>query len=117
MSLFVLNGNFQTYLQPLARLGATVLGIDPTPGSIDAAKAHLDLDPGIKNSVTYEAVEPEQLLSRSVKFDAVVASEVVEHVKDYTLFVRTCAALTKVRRAAVQKHSNFTCFDCCIMNT
>lgn len=81
--------------EPLARLGATVTGIDPTPGSIEAARVHADRDPEVRDSVVYEGVEIEELVRRSVKFDAVVASEVIEHVQNYKDFVKSCVAVTE----------------------
>uniref|UniRef100_A0A6M2CUZ9 Ubiquinone biosynthesis O-methyltransferase, mitochondrial n=1 Tax=Rhipicephalus microplus TaxID=6941 RepID=A0A6M2CUZ9_RHIMP len=81
--------------EPLARLGATVTGIDPTPGSIDVAKAHADRDPEIRDSISYEATEIDALLQRGIKYDAVVASEVVEHVQNYSSFIRSCVELTE----------------------
>ncbi|XP_029843099.2 ubiquinone biosynthesis O-methyltransferase, mitochondrial isoform X2 [Ixodes scapularis] len=81
--------------EPLARLGATVTGIDPTPGCIEVARAHADGDLEIRDSVVYEAVEAEELVRRCVKFDAVVASEVVDHVQNYRDFVKCCVALTE----------------------
>ncbi|XP_077487603.1 ubiquinone biosynthesis O-methyltransferase, mitochondrial-like [Amblyomma americanum] len=81
--------------EPLARLGATVTGIDPTPGSIEVARAHADRDPEIKNNITYKAVEISALLEHGVKYDAVVASEVVEHVQNYSNFVKSCVELTE----------------------
>lgn len=38
----------------------------------------------------------EELLEESQEFDAVVASEVIEHVGNQSLFVKTCSELTKV---------------------
>ena len=38
----------------------------------------------------------EELLEESQEFDAVVASEVIEHVGDQSLFIKTCSELTKV---------------------
>lgn len=81
--------------EPLARLGATVTGIDPTPGSIEVARAHAERDPEVRDSIVYEGVEIEELVQRSLKFDAVVASEVVEHVQNYRDFVKSCVTLTE----------------------
>lgn len=80
--------------EPLARLGAAVTGIDPTPGSIEVARTHADRDPEIKDHITYEAVEVGALLNRGLQFDAVVASEVVEHVQNYSSFIKSCVQLT-----------------------
>ena len=44
-------------------------------------------------AVDYEAVTAEELASRGDRFDVVVALEVVEHVADVSLFVRTAGQL------------------------
>ena len=48
-------------------------------------------------SVRYEALTAEEFAARNpgAQFDAVVASEVVEHVEDAALFVRTCCSLVR----------------------
>lgn len=81
--------------EPLARLGAQVTGIDPTVGSIEIARRHAELDSEIRDRITYEAVEVEKLVSRPERYDAVVASEVVEHVQNFTHFIECCVILTK----------------------
>lgn len=78
--------------EPLARLGATVTGIDPARASIEAAVRHAraaDL------AIEYRAATAEQLLAEDRRFDLVCAMEVVEHVADQERFLRTCAALVR----------------------
>lgn len=76
--------------EPLARMGGTVRGIDPAPGNVEIASAHAAAS-GL--AIDYEAVTAEELASRGDRFDVVVALEVVEHVADVSLFVRTAGRL------------------------
>ncbi|QRG09866.1 bifunctional 2-polyprenyl-6-hydroxyphenol methylase/3-demethylubiquinol 3-O-methyltransferase UbiG [Xanthobacter dioxanivorans] len=76
--------------EPLARMGAHVTGIDPAPGNIDIARAHADAS-GL--AIDYLPVTAEELAARGARFDVVVALEVVEHVADVGLFVRTAGQL------------------------
>lgn len=78
--------------EPLARLGASVTGIDPVAESIGVAKAHAQ---GLGLSIAYRSATAEDLVRESCVFDAVMASEVVEHVSDIDSFLRTCRALLK----------------------
>jgi 2-polyprenyl-6-hydroxyphenyl methylase / 3-demethylubiquinone-9 3-methyltransferase len=75
--------------EPLARLGASVTAVDPGEENIAAAKRHADLM-GI--TIDYRAVEVEMLAEAGEQFDAVIASEVIEHVTDAALFVESAAA-------------------------
>ena len=78
--------------EPLARLGAAVTGIEPAPESVAVARAHAaaaGLD------IAYRAATAEQLRAEGARFDAVIASEVVEHVADPAAFVRTLADLAR----------------------
>jgi 2-polyprenyl-6-hydroxyphenyl methylase/3-demethylubiquinone-9 3-methyltransferase len=78
--------------EPLARLGAAVVGADPSPDNIKAAKLHAE-----RGSLTidYRVAAAETLTSAGERFDVVLAMEVVEHVADVGLFVRCCADMTK----------------------
>lgn len=76
--------------EPLARMGGEVTGIDPAPGNVEIARAHA-ASTGV--SVAYEAITAEELVERGTRFDVVVALEVVEHVADVALFVRTAGRL------------------------
>lgn len=78
--------------EPLARLGASVTGIEPAPESIAAATAHAE-QAGL--DITYRAASAEELLAERRSFDAVIASEVIEHVDDPAGFVKTLAGLAR----------------------
>ena len=79
--------------EPLARLGATVTGIDADAVAIEAAKAHA-AGGGLK--IDYRTMAAEDLLNTSAgKFDIVLALEIIEHVATREFFVRTCADLCK----------------------
>jgi 2-polyprenyl-6-hydroxyphenyl methylase/3-demethylubiquinone-9 3-methyltransferase len=78
--------------EPLARLGAEVIGIDPAAENIEIAAAHAQ-DSGV--NVDYRAVTAEELAARKEKFDIVLAMEVVEHVVDVPAFVATCTSMVK----------------------
>jgi 2-polyprenyl-6-hydroxyphenyl methylase/3-demethylubiquinone-9 3-methyltransferase len=78
--------------EPLARLGAAVVGADPAAKNIAAAKAHAARS-GL--AVDYRATTAEDLADAGERFDIVLAMEVVEHVADVTLFVRRCAEMVR----------------------
>lgn len=78
--------------EPLARLGASVTGLDPAEENIAVARAHAG-EQGL--AIDYIAGTTEDLASRGPVFDHVIALEVVEHVPDVTAFLRSCAALLK----------------------
>jgi 2-polyprenyl-6-hydroxyphenyl methylase/3-demethylubiquinone-9 3-methyltransferase len=78
--------------EPLARLGASMVGADPAEENIEAAKAHAEAT-GVE--VDYRATTAEALADAGEKFDIVLAMEVVEHVVDVKGFVATCASMVK----------------------
>lgn len=78
--------------EPLARMGATVTGIDPSPEIIAAARLHAE---GSGLAIDYRATTAEALASEEVAFDAVLILEVVEHVTDVPAFVASVASLVK----------------------
>ncbi|MDX6750809.1 bifunctional 2-polyprenyl-6-hydroxyphenol methylase/3-demethylubiquinol 3-O-methyltransferase UbiG [Geminicoccaceae bacterium 1502E] len=78
--------------EPLARLGATVTGIDPEPANVETARWHA-AESGLE--IAYEATTVEDLAAAGRRFDLVLAMEVVEHVPDPAAFV---AALGEVTR-------------------
>jgi 2-polyprenyl-6-hydroxyphenyl methylase / 3-demethylubiquinone-9 3-methyltransferase len=84
--------------EPLARLGATVTGIDLVPANLEVARAHAQAA-GLE--VSYREVAAEQLATEGASFDLVCAMEVVEHVADARAFLETCAALVRPGGALV----------------
>ena len=78
--------------EPLARMGAATVGIDPSPEAIAAAEHHAA---GMDLSIDYRAATAEDLAAAGESFDVVLALEVVEHVTDVAAFVATCATLLK----------------------
>lgn len=74
--------------EPLARAGASVLGIDASQGNIAAARLHAAAE-GV--AVEYRLGEPDAALRDEERFDVVLALEVVEHVSDVDSFVATAA--------------------------
>src|SRR5207253_364710 len=78
--------------EPLARLGADVLGADPALPNIEAARLHAGTG-GL--AIDYRTTTAEALADAGERFDIVLAMEVVEHVADMPLFVRRCAEMVK----------------------
>ncbi len=77
--------------EPLARLGAQVIGVDPSASNIAAAKLHADKS---QVSVDYRCTTLEEMDPRE-RFDIVLAMEVVEHVVDVGAFLGRCAGVLK----------------------
>jgi 2-polyprenyl-6-hydroxyphenyl methylase/3-demethylubiquinone-9 3-methyltransferase len=78
--------------EPLARLGAGVVGADPAEANIAAARVHSERS---EIKVDYRATTAEALADAGEKFDIVLAMEVIEHVADVNLFVARCAEMVK----------------------
>ena len=74
--------------EPLARLGAHVVGIDASPGNVVAARLHAAAQ---AVSVEYRLGDPAQTLGPEEQFDVVLALEVVEHVSDVAAFAEAVA--------------------------
>ena len=77
--------------EPLARLGAQLIGVDPSASNIAADRLHADKG---QLSIDYRCSTVEQMDGRE-RFDIVLAMEVVEHVSDVGLFLNRCAAMLK----------------------
>jgi 2-polyprenyl-6-hydroxyphenyl methylase/3-demethylubiquinone-9 3-methyltransferase len=78
--------------EPMAELGATVVGADPAPSNIAVAKAHAAQ---AKLSIDYRSATAEALADAGELFDVVLAMEVVEHVADVSLFLDRIVAMVK----------------------
>ncbi len=78
--------------EPLARLGAVMVGADPAQANIEVARRHA-AQSGV--SIDYRATTAEALADAGERFDVVLAMEVVEHVADVALFVARCAEMVR----------------------
>ena len=78
--------------EPMARLGATVVGVDAAERNIPVAKAHANRS---NLSIDYKVGTAEELAESGSKFDVILNMEVVEHVNDIDLFISKTAKLLK----------------------
>ncbi|WP_245622429.1 bifunctional 2-polyprenyl-6-hydroxyphenol methylase/3-demethylubiquinol 3-O-methyltransferase UbiG [Devosia epidermidihirudinis] len=78
--------------EPLARLGATVTGIDAAERNIAIARLHAEKT-GL--DIAYSATTSEALAATGKQFDMVLNMEVVEHVDNVPLYMKSCADLVK----------------------
>lgn len=76
--------------EPMARLGATVVGADAAGGNIPVARLHAEQS-GL--TIDYRHCAAEDLAAAGERFDVVLAMEIIEHVADPQGFVNTCAEL------------------------
>ncbi|XP_006190599.2 ubiquinone biosynthesis O-methyltransferase, mitochondrial [Camelus ferus] len=82
--------------EPLGRLGASVTGIDPVDENIKTAQHHKSFDPVLDKRIEYRACSLEEIVEETAEtFDAVIASEVVEHVIDLETFIQCCCQVLK----------------------
>ncbi|XP_028636191.1 ubiquinone biosynthesis O-methyltransferase, mitochondrial [Grammomys surdaster] len=82
--------------EPLGRLGASVVGIDPVAENIKIAQHHKSFDPVLDKRIQYKVCSLEEIVDESAElFDAVVASEVVEHVINLETFIQCCYQVLK----------------------
>ena len=77
--------------EPMCRLGASVTGIDASEKNIDIAKLHSK-----KNNlkIDYFCSSPEKFKVKD-KFDVILNMEIVEHVEDINIFLKSCTNLLK----------------------
>jgi 2-polyprenyl-6-hydroxyphenyl methylase/3-demethylubiquinone-9 3-methyltransferase len=78
--------------EPMARLGATVVGIDPAERNVRTAEVHAKTS---ELAIDYRATTAEDLAAAGEKFDVVLNMEVIEHVDNVPLYVKSCAELVK----------------------
>nr|XP_003467465.1 ubiquinone biosynthesis O-methyltransferase, mitochondrial isoform X1 [Cavia porcellus] len=82
--------------EPLGRLGASVFGIDPVDENIKTAQHHKAFDPVLDKRIEYKVCSLEEIAEETEDtFDAVIASEVVEHVADLETFIQCCCRVLK----------------------
>jgi 2-polyprenyl-6-hydroxyphenyl methylase / 3-demethylubiquinone-9 3-methyltransferase len=78
--------------EPMARLGADVIGVDPSEKNIKTATVHAE-EMGL--AIDYRAGTAEDLATAGERFDIILNMEVIEHVTDPRAFVGTCASMLK----------------------
>ena len=77
--------------EPMARLGAKVTGIDASAKNINVAKIHSEKN-GLK--INYLNTSPENF-KEIEKFDVILNLEIVEHVDNVNLYIKSCYKLLK----------------------
>ena len=78
--------------EPMARLGATVVGADAASGNIPVAQVHAEQS-GL--TIDYRNTTAEALAEAGEQFDVVINMEVVEHVADPLAYLTACQQLLK----------------------
>jgi 2-polyprenyl-6-hydroxyphenyl methylase/3-demethylubiquinone-9 3-methyltransferase len=79
--------------EPLARLGASVTGIDADDNAVRVASEHAQK---MSLEISYRSATAENMAVKAAgSFDAVLALEIVEHVADIPSFMKSCAALCR----------------------
>ena len=78
--------------EPMARLGASVVGADASETNIEVARLHA-AEAGL--AIDYRATTAEALAEAGERFDVILNMEVVEHVADVELFIGKCAEMVK----------------------
>lgn len=78
--------------EPMARLGADVIGVDAAERNIPVARAHADQG-GL--DIDYRHTTAEALAASGDRFDVVINMEVVEHVADPLAYLTACRELLK----------------------
>ncbi|PVH28536.1 bifunctional 2-polyprenyl-6-hydroxyphenol methylase/3-demethylubiquinol 3-O-methyltransferase UbiG [Pararhodobacter oceanensis] len=78
--------------EPMARLGAEVMGADAAAGNIPVAQLHAQQS-GLQ--IDYRHTSAEDLAAAGEQFDVVLNMEVVEHVADPLAFLSACHDLLR----------------------
>ena len=78
--------------EPLARLGAAVVGVDASERNIGVAQLHAG-EGGL--AIDYRCTSAEALAAAGESFDVVLALEVIEHVADLEGFLKACGQMVK----------------------
>lgn len=78
--------------EPMARLGAEVVGADPATRNIPVARLHAEQS-GL--TIDYRLTTAEDLAAAGEQFDVVLNMEVVEHVPNPQSFLSACQTLLK----------------------
>ena len=78
--------------EPMARLGATVVGVDPSEKNIKTATVHAA---EMELVIDYRIGTAEDLAAAGETFDVILNMEVIEHVANPQNFISTCVSLMK----------------------
>ena len=78
--------------EPMTRLGASVTGVDASARNIATASVHAGRQDLV---IDYRQGTAEALAESGAQFDVVLALEIVEHVADVDLFLRSCGRMVK----------------------
>ena len=78
--------------EPMARLGATVVGADAAERNIPVAQVHAEQS-GL--TIDYRCTTAEAMADAGEQFDVVINMEVVEHVADPLAYLTACQQLLK----------------------
>jgi 2-polyprenyl-6-hydroxyphenyl methylase/3-demethylubiquinone-9 3-methyltransferase len=78
--------------EPMARLGATVVGADAAAGNLPVARLHAEQS-GL--TIDYRHTAAEDIVATGEQFDVILNMEVVEHVADPLTFLTACRDLLK----------------------
>ena len=78
--------------EPLARLGASVCGIDPVGPNLETARQHAE-EAGLQ--IDYRTATAEILATGTGNYDVIFSMEVVEHLADLDAHLDACARLLR----------------------
>ena len=77
--------------EPMTRLGGNVTGIDASEKNIKIAKIHSKKN---RLKINYLTASPEKL-KEIEKYDVILNLEIIEHVEDVNLYLKSCFSLLK----------------------
>ena len=77
--------------EPMCRMGADVTAIDASKKNIEVAKIHAKKD---KLKIKYICTSPDNYKTE-IKYDVILNMEIVEHVEDINVFIKSCSKLLK----------------------
>ncbi len=77
--------------EPISRLGGNLTGIDASEKNIKIAKLHAKKS---KLNIKYICGSPERIKAKK-KYDVILNMEIVEHVQDLNLFIKSSSELLK----------------------